>query len=191
MANRLAMDKSLAIHNLRAAGYSQRRIATTLGISSGAVRRHLAAEIPNGTMAQMAPGAEAQTPTSDPNSTKAQTGQPGDHDADLPAHTEPVIVQSRPTSGSRCEPFRDIITEKLKAGLSAKRIRQDLVCEHGFTASTGPSIASRRRWGTPANFRSGVSKSLPERNFKSTLAPEQRSESRTAPSAEPTSSEPS
>lgn len=30
MANRLAMDKSLSIHDLRKAGYSQRRIADTL-----------------------------------------------------------------------------------------------------------------------------------------------------------------
>lgn len=93
MANQLAVDKSLAIHNLRAAGYSQRRIATTLGISRGAVRRHLAAQISNGTEAQTAPDAEAQSPIGDPNSTNTQTGQPGQHDADLPeSHVQPTLV---------------------------------------------------------------------------------------------------
>ncbi len=42
MANQLTMDKSLAINNLSLAGYSERRIAETLGVSRGAVRRHLA-----------------------------------------------------------------------------------------------------------------------------------------------------
>ena len=37
-------------------------------------------------------------------------------------------------SASRCEPFREIIEAKLEIGLSAKRIHQDLVAEHGFTA---------------------------------------------------------
>ena len=42
MANHLGMDKSLAINQLHAAGYSQRRIARALKVSRGAVKRHLA-----------------------------------------------------------------------------------------------------------------------------------------------------
>jgi predicted transcriptional regulator len=75
MANRLTMDKSLGISSLRAAGYSQRRIAETLGISRGAVRRHLTAEGSNSTTAQTG---SAQTGSEDSNSTKAQTGFPSD-----------------------------------------------------------------------------------------------------------------
>jgi hypothetical protein len=41
-------------------------------------------------------------------------------------------VTSGPTS--ECEPLREIIEEKLEAGLSGQRIWQDLTCEHGFTA---------------------------------------------------------
>lgn len=37
-----------------------------------------------------------------------------------------------PASRSRCEPYREVILEKLQAGLSAQRIYQDLVAEHGF-----------------------------------------------------------
>ena len=119
MANRLGMDKSLAIKNLRSAGYSERRIAETLEISRGAVRRHLAADSSNSTKAQT--GA-AQTGSEEPNSTKAQTGS---GKVSVPVHET--------KSASTCEPFRDRILEKLELGLHAKRIHQDLVAEHGFT----------------------------------------------------------
>ena len=52
VANCLGMDKSLAINNLRSSGYSERRIAETLEISRGAVRRHLALASSNSTKAQ-------------------------------------------------------------------------------------------------------------------------------------------
>jgi transposase len=119
MANRLAMDKSLAVNNLRAAGYSQRRIAETLGISRGAVRRHLADDKPNSTKAQTG---LAQTGSTDSNSTKAQTGSTTD---------QPAVA--RPPSASRCAPFREVIIGMLEQGLHAKRIHQDLVAEHEFT----------------------------------------------------------
>ena len=41
MANRLAMHKSQGSLSLAAAGHSERQIAETLGVSRGAVRRHL------------------------------------------------------------------------------------------------------------------------------------------------------
>jgi transposase len=119
MANRLTMDKSLAVNNLRAVGYSERRIAQTLEISRGAVRRHLAATIANSTKA---PTGSAPTGTDDSNSTKAPTGS-DDQDN----------IASPPTSASQCEPFRRVILEMLDQGLSAKRIHQDLIREHDFT----------------------------------------------------------
>ena len=119
MANRLKMDKSLAIKELRAAGYSERRIAETLGVSRGAVRRHLATETPNSTKAQTG---QAQTGSGHSNSTKAQTGSES-----APAASAGTGQQSH------CEPFRQVIIEKLELGLSAQRIFQDLVTEHGFT----------------------------------------------------------
>jgi len=128
MANRLAMDKALAIHNLRSSGYSERRIAQTLGISRGAVRRHLSEPNPNRTTAQTGPATEAQSPIEDSNSTRAQTA-PGDQPA---AESTDQNAAADPPSGSHCEPFRGVILEKLEAGLSAKRIHQDLVAEHGF-----------------------------------------------------------
>ena len=98
------MDKSLAIRQLRAAGYSERRIAKTLNVSRGAVRRHLA--------------------SNRSNSTKAQTGSMVDQ--------APKLAVPQPLSASTCEPFRAQILEMLELGLSAKRIHQDLVQDHGF-----------------------------------------------------------
>ncbi len=85
--------------HLRAAGYSQRRIAQTLKISRGAVRRHLAASEANSNRAQTA---QAQTGSGDPNSTKAQTGS-----------GEATAMPSLDHSASRCEAFRQVILEKL------------------------------------------------------------------------------
>lgn len=125
MANQLAMDKSFAINNLRAAGYSERRIAETLGVSRGAVRRHLQPPPSNSTKAPTALGDQAPTGSPDSNSTKAPTGS-GDQAAVSTPTDEPI------TSNSQCEPFREIIVAKCELGLSAKRVHQDLVADHGF-----------------------------------------------------------
>ncbi|TWU54332.1 Integrase core domain protein [Rubripirellula tenax] len=124
MADQLAMDKSLAISNLRDAGYSQRRIAKTLGVSRGAVRRHLAGESSNRTIAPTAPIALAPTGSADSNSTTAPTG------SDQSQATDSAAV-----GNSQCEPFRDIVIQKCQAGLSARRIHQDLVADHGADVS--------------------------------------------------------
>ena len=113
------MDKSLAINNLRSAGYSERRIAETLEISRGAVRRHLADANSNSTKAQTG---LAQTDSGEANGTTAQTGS-----AEIPTKGSHAV------SASTCEPFRERILEKWELGLNAKRIHQDLVIEHGFT----------------------------------------------------------
>ena len=52
MAYRLTKGKPLAIKELYAARYSERRIAETLIASRGAVRRHLAELAANSTRAQ-------------------------------------------------------------------------------------------------------------------------------------------
>lgn len=125
MANQLAMDKSFAINNLRAAGYSERRIADTLGVSRGAVRRHLRARKPNSTKAPTVPSEQAPTGSQDSNGTKVPTG--------AGAHTAAPDT-AKITSGSRsqCEPFRDIIVAKCELGLTAQRIHQDLAVDHEF-----------------------------------------------------------
>jgi hypothetical protein len=43
-----------------------------------------------------------------------------------------LAVQQLHATGSQCEPFRELILGKCELGLSAKRIHQDLVADHGF-----------------------------------------------------------
>ena len=61
----------------------------------------------------------------------------------------------QPGPKSDCEPFRQTILEKLQAGLSAKRIHQDLAADHGFTGSyySVKRFAARLRTSTPLPFR--------------------------------------
>jgi len=63
----------------------------------------------------------------------------GVHRETVARHIEATVSDSKPAkapTGSRsaCEPWRELILEKIQVGLSAQRIYQDLVCEHGFTA---------------------------------------------------------
>ncbi|TWU44774.1 hypothetical protein Poly51_58400 [Rubripirellula tenax] len=124
MANQLAMDKSLAINNLRDAGYSQRRIAKTLRVSRGTVRRHLARRNSNNTKAPTDPSDLAPTGSGDSNGTTAPTGS-----------GPPDATELSAGGNSQREPFRDIIVEKCQAGLSARRIHQDLGADHGSDVS--------------------------------------------------------
>lgn len=121
MANRLKVAKVSTIQDLHAQGWSQRRIARELGISRGAVARHLQAaaneakaplgsESSNGAKAPPGSGDPAEAPNRATSQTKAPTG-----------------------SRSDCEPFRELILEKLELGLSARRIFQDLVGDHKFS----------------------------------------------------------
>jgi transposase len=52
-----------------------------------------------------------------------------------PAPSAPTDVPRSVGRSSACAPFRDVILAMLKRELSAQRIYQDLVAEHGFTAS--------------------------------------------------------
>ena len=48
--------------------------------------------------------------------------------------TGPSALAANKGRGSECEPWRALILAKLKQGLTAQRIHQDLVGEHGFRA---------------------------------------------------------
>ena len=75
MANQLDMNKSFAIQNLRSAGYSERRIAQSLGVSRGAVRRHLADRDPNSTKVRTGSEELPAAAPEDSNGTKVRTGR--------------------------------------------------------------------------------------------------------------------
>ncbi|MDF1844568.1 MAG: IS21 family transposase [Rubripirellula sp.] len=104
MANHLQVAKVLSIKTLHDQGWSQRRIARELGISRDAVARHLRE---HSNQAKAPTGSSDQLGTAKP--AKAPTG-----------------------SRSCCGPFHELIVAKLEQGLTAQRIFQDLVDDHGF-----------------------------------------------------------
>ncbi len=105
MSNHLSVDKVQSILHLHQQGWSQRRIATRLGVDRKAVRRHLRIS-----------EAQEQAQISS-KGTSAPTGSP-----------EPKASQS----ASKCAPYRSVIEQMLGQGLSAQRIYQDLQSEHGY-----------------------------------------------------------
>jgi len=111
MANWLKVARVHAIRLLHQQGWSNRRIARELGIDRGTVNRYVfrVREGPN--------AAKAPTGSEEEGRSKA---------AKAPFGSGPV---------SRSEPYRPIIESKLDQGLSAQRIYQDLVVDHGFEGS--------------------------------------------------------
>jgi len=113
MANRIKVAIASSIIVLRQQGWSFRRIARTLGIHRETVARYVRQQ-------------EADS--------KPAANPPAGTDEDIrpePANPPP----GNPGPQSRCEPFRGAIKAKRDQGLSAQRIWQDLVAEHGFEAS--------------------------------------------------------
>ena len=164
MANRLKMVAVQTIVSLLLASWPQRRIARELGISRDAVRRYakllklgkLSVVLPPGwpgpsgdPLPEACAGAspaDRSAGLSDSNSTTCPPGLPVQNlPGAPPGSVEPKPAGAPPgsttsadagsdSSASACQPFRQIILDKLEQGLSRKRIWQDLVTEHGFTA---------------------------------------------------------
>jgi transposase len=132
VANRIKMATASAIVELWRQGWSYRRIARELDVHRETVARYvkLAREEPK--PANPTPGAGGQQPSKPSNPTAGSSGPK-----------------------SRCEPFREIIIEKLEAGLTAQRIWQDLRYEHGFGASYSSvkRFVRRLRTASPLPFR--------------------------------------
>jgi transposase len=109
MANQLSMADVHSIETLRKSGTSCREIARLLGLDRQTVRKYVAL-LENPPNAPPGPGGKLSA-----------------------AETPPGIV-TPPGPASACDPFRELIVAALERGLSAQRIYQDLVVEHGFTA---------------------------------------------------------
>ena len=110
MCNVLKVSHQEAIRSLYQKGWSQRRIGRELGINRRTVRRYVEEEAKCTTIST--PGAESVV------------------------GKQPAVSVAEPWGRrSRCEPLEAAIDAKMKAGLSAQRIYQDLVGESGFTGS--------------------------------------------------------
>ena len=137
MANQLKMAMVHAILTLKQRGWSQRRIARELGIDRETVARYV----------------HLREADSKP-ATNAPTGSAGLKPANAPTGS---VDQDTPKSGpeSQCEPFRKVIEDKLREGLSGQRIYQDLRDEYGFEGSYYSVRRFVRRLGedNPIPFR--------------------------------------
>jgi len=114
MANYLKVSMQETIKSLHEKGWSKRRIARELGINRRTVSQYISREDSKCTISTT--GFSAQD--SDNRRSKCTISTTG--------------------SGGRqslCEPWCDYIKNKLTAQLSAQRIYQDLVLEHGFDGS--------------------------------------------------------
>jgi transposase len=149
MSNQLKVAMIETILSLRQRGWSQRRIARELGIDRQTVARYLhqqsssakPAIAPLGSADEDRQAKPANAPLGSPprderaNPAIAPLGSiPLDNTADQEPLTETEQV-SRAGRASDCLPWRAIIQTKLESGLSAQRIYQDLLAEHGFTGS--------------------------------------------------------
>ncbi len=122
MANQLKMADRLAIQGLLARGWSYRRIARELGVHRETVARYA------GLVEARSKPAKAPT----------GSGPPGGPGNGLESGSDRDPKPANPLTGSRrssCQPYRQLILEMLEAGLSAQRIYQDLVTEHGIGVS--------------------------------------------------------
>src|SRR5512142_3060544 len=137
MSNLLKMAVRETIRTLHRRGWSQRRIADELGINRETVARHLRQADPPSKPANAPPGA---TPVDGaPKPANAPPGSEGDEDAaELTPATHGSTPDPQPRGGGRasgCEPWRELIRAKCDLGLSAQRIYQDLVADHGYAGS--------------------------------------------------------
>ena len=137
MANLLKMAISESIRTLHLRGWSQRRIAQELGIDRETVARHLRlaeltskpAKAPSGPDERQS----APKPANAPIGSEADSRSP---ELTLATPASTPDPQSRGLGrASGCEPWRELIEGKCDLGLSAQRIYQDLVTDHGFTGS--------------------------------------------------------
>lgn len=152
MANLLSMATIDAILTLRQRNWSIRRIAKELGLHRDTVARHI--EL-HEQAAQPAPSAEPATRVEGASASKI--GHPAGGAGGVKIGQAPLGSEApaRSESASLCQPFRPIIETKLAAGLTAQRIFQDLVREHGFTAKyhSVRRFVQRLDGGRPLPFR--------------------------------------
>ena len=169
MANRLKMAKIDAILHLHQRHWSIRRIAKELGISRKAVSRHIrlgqasskVARAPIGTGEVLIGAKEATSGRGahDPGSADRNHGPEDSKVARAPIGAAGLDTigagRAGPHQASLCEPWRDVIVTKLEAGLTAQRIYQDLVGEHGFAGkySSVRRFVQRLEHNQPLPFR--------------------------------------
>jgi predicted transcriptional regulator len=110
MSNVLKVSLQVTIRNLADRGWSQRRIASELGIDRETVRRYIGLS-------------------------KPAISIPGNEEGGLEPRPAISIVGVGAGRKRQCEPLAELIAAKVESGLSAQHIYQDLVEQNGFRDS--------------------------------------------------------
>jgi transposase len=142
MSNVLKVSQQTTIYSLADRGWSQRRIARELGISRETVGRYLLLRRLS-KPAISTPGVEGDSKPNPAISTAGMEGaaesKPAISTPGVEGSKEPKPAISTPGKSagrkSQCEPLAEVIMAKVEVGLSAQRIYQDLVDQHGFSDS--------------------------------------------------------
>jgi transposase len=170
MANLLKMAKIEAILSLHQRKWSIRRIAKELGIHRDTVARQIQlweqrvrpAGAPIGSAEELTVCSEAKqaTPSAGASGSKQAALPAGASGSKQAIPAEAPIGSATPLAEKRrqaslCEPWRQAILDKLEAGLTAQRIFQDLVSEHGFSGKyhSVRRFVRRLGQGRPLPFR--------------------------------------
>lgn len=122
--NQLNVSTQQSIIALLERGWSQRRIAWELRLDRSTVARY--ARLAAKPASNPTHGVAAKPATNLPHGSGSEV-EP--KPATNPTHGDP------PGPTSLCAQFAETIGVAVQAGLSAQRIYQDLVCEHGFAGS--------------------------------------------------------
>ncbi|HEX3655388.1 MAG TPA: IS21 family transposase [Pirellulales bacterium] len=135
MANLLNVAMIESIQALFAQGWTRRRIARELGVDRATVRKYVEhgscgakpANAPTG-YGESKPATLAGFPAADAKPANAPIGAPADSAGSKPANVR-TGSGVPPGPPSQCQPYHEQIVAKVAAGLSAKRIHQDLTDE--------------------------------------------------------------
>ena len=133
MSNLLKMAKMQSLLSLHAQGWSARRIAQELGVDRGTVGKYVSQRSCGPKPANLLTGSAESKPANQPTPPGADSKPAGN----LPtgsASPEGAESANLPTGSgvlrgpsNRAEPYRETILAGVAAGLSAKRINQDLI----------------------------------------------------------------
>ncbi|MBI5816132.1 MAG: IS21 family transposase [Nitrospinae bacterium] len=150
MPNILKMAKVNAIIGLLELGWSRRRIGRELGIHRETVSRYAKSISEAPKPAKVTAGSSGDTES------KPAIPPPGSCEVAAGSNPKPAkVTAGSGASRSMAGPFLEVVSGKLDMGLSAQRIFQDIVADHGFTGSYSSVKRLVRRLGaqTPLPFR--------------------------------------
>ena len=135
MANQLKMAIVQAILTLHQRGWSNRRIAQELGVHRETVGRYIRLAEANPKPANAPTGSDSK-PAIAPLGSIPHLDPPKPAIAPLGSAVPPeTAAGGKARRKSICESLRAVIVAAVEAGLSARRIYQDLVTEHQFAGS--------------------------------------------------------